>query len=72
MNSVQFKTTINCKNCLAKVTPYLDAVEGIVHWEVDINNPDKVLTVYGETLDQDAIEGKVKEAGYKIEKVESR
>jgi copper chaperone len=67
MKSLEFKTTINCNNCIAKVTPYLDSVKGIVHWEVDIKNPAKILTVYGDDVASEDVKAKVKEAGYSIE-----
>ena len=67
MKSLEFKTTINCNNCVAKVTPYLDSVKGIIHWEVDIKNPAKILTVYGEEITSEEVKAKVKEAGYSIE-----
>jgi copper chaperone len=67
MKTIEFKTTINCNNCIAKVTPYLDSVGGIVHWEVDIKNPAKILTVYGDDVKADEVKAKVKEAGYSIE-----
>ena len=67
MKSLEFKTTINCNNCIAKVTPYLDSVKGIVHWEVDIKNPAKILTVYGDDVVSEDVKAKVKEAGYTIE-----
>src|SRR5690606_29128046 len=34
----QFKTNINCEACVAKVTPTLNNVEGISHWEVNTNS----------------------------------
>lgn len=46
----QFKTNINCENCIRSITPALNALPEIEHWEVDTNNPDKVLTV---ELDED-------------------
>jgi len=68
---MEFKTTINCNNCIAKVTPYLDSVKGIVHWEVDIKNPAKILTVYGDDVRSEEVKAKVKEAGYSIEEGEA-
>lgn len=68
---MEFKTTINCNNCIAKVTPYLDSVKGIVHWEVDIKNPAKILTVYGDDVHSEEVKAKVKEAGYSIEEGEA-
>jgi len=63
---LKFKTSINCGGCVAKVTPLLNAVEGIENWNVDTNNPDKVLTVTT-SLPQDSIVETVKKAGFKIE-----
>ena len=45
MPTQQFKTTINCANCLRAVTPALNAEPAITAWQVDTSNPDKVLTV---------------------------
>ena len=69
MKAQQFHTNINCNNCVAKVTPHLDAVAGIVHWEGDTNNPQKILTVYGDNVTAETVEGKVKEAGYRAERL---
>lgn len=66
---MQFKTTLNCQNCVAKVKPSLDKIEGIDNWSVDTNNPDKILSVEssGATDQQiiDAVEG----IGFDIEKI---
>lgn len=40
-----FKTNINCGGCIAKVTPFMDDESAISSWEVDTDNPDKILTV---------------------------
>lgn len=45
MTILQFNTNINCGNCIKSVTPFLNALESIEAWEVDTNNPEKVLTV---------------------------
>ncbi len=45
MNTLKFKTNINCGGCIAKVTPFLDKAEGIASWSVDTNVPEKILTV---------------------------
>lgn len=38
METLQFKTNINCSGCVAKVTPELNETEGIWHWNVDTNS----------------------------------
>jgi copper chaperone CopZ len=70
METLKFKTTIKCSGCVSKVTPVLNEAVGEDNWEVDIQAPDKVLTIASE--DQinaadvvKAIEG----AGYKAERL---
>jgi copper chaperone len=45
METLKFKTNINCAGCVATVTPALNELKAIQHWDVDTANPDKVLTV---------------------------
>ncbi|MFA7617138.1 MAG: heavy-metal-associated domain-containing protein [Weeksellaceae bacterium] len=68
MKVFKFKTNINCSGCVAGVTPYLNRVEDI-KWSVDIQNPDKILTVETGEADEEKIEKAVQKAGYKIEKM---
>lgn len=63
----QFKTDINCVGCVQAITPYLDANNEIKRWQVDINGPDKILTVETESLSDEMIRQIVKKAGYKAE-----
>ncbi|HBX46710.1 heavy-metal-associated domain-containing protein [Limibacterium fermenti] len=69
MKTIRFKTTINCSNCLAKVTPALDKKEGIHSWNVDISNPDKILTVETEDLSAEDIIKTVKRTGFRAEEI---
>ncbi|MGN6163319.1 MAG: heavy-metal-associated domain-containing protein [Flavisolibacter sp.] len=66
----QFKTNINCSGCIASVTPYLNANNEIKHWEVDTQNPDKILTVETDHLTGEMIREIVKSAGYKAENLD--
>jgi copper chaperone len=68
MDTIKFKTTIKCSGCVAKVTPFLDAALGEDNWEVDVNDPSKVLTVVGEKDEKSIVEA-VQKAGYKAEKL---
>ena len=69
MDTLKFKTTINCGTCVAKVTPVLDNQEDISKWEVDTNNPDKILTVEGENIDEADLVKVLQKIGYKAERV---
>ncbi len=64
---LQFKTNINCSNCIRTVTGFLTDVKGIEKWEVDTNNPDKILTVEGEEVTADEVIEAVEEAGFDIQ-----
>ncbi len=70
MEILKFKTTIKCSGCIAKATPFLDDQIGRENWEVNTENPDKVLTVKteGNLSEQEVIKA-VQEAGFKAEKM---
>ncbi|MFT3993554.1 MAG: heavy-metal-associated domain-containing protein [Dysgonomonas sp.] len=62
-----FKTNINCDGCIAKVTPFLDSLQGVVKWSVDTANKNKVLTVVSDGISVEDIIDTVQKAGFKIE-----
>ncbi|AYQ32060.1 MULTISPECIES: heavy-metal-associated domain-containing protein [Runella] len=64
METLQFKTNINCGGCIAKVTPFLNQVEEIEDWRVDTANPDKILTINGEELSSELILETIEKAGF--------
>lgn len=66
---LQFKTNINCGGCVATVTPHLDRLDGIAHWEVDTDNKDKILTVSATGASAQQIMETVQQAGFTIEPV---
>ena len=68
METIKFKTTIKCSGCVAKATPFLDEALGEDNWEVDYNNPSKILTVVGEQ-DKTKVMRAVEKAGYKAEAI---
>ena len=71
MDTLEFKTNINCGNCVRAVTGFINDVKGIDSWQVDTDNPDKILSVKGENLEIEAIVEAVEDAGYDIELIKS-
>lgn len=69
MTTLKFKTNINCSSCVAKVTPFLNGNEGIEKWDVDTNNPNKILTVEVCDLSPEQVMETVKRTGFKIESI---
>jgi copper chaperone len=66
METLQFKTNINCDACVAKVTPVLNANPEVAEWQVDTTRPDKMLTVKGEHVSPDLLAAELKAVGYTI------
>lgn len=69
METLKFNSTIKCTGCLAKVTAFLDQTAGANNWEVDLKNPDKVLTVKSNGVSAAEISKAVADAGYMAESV---
>lgn len=69
MTELKFKTNINCNHCINKITPLMDEEKKIAEWKVDIENPDKILTVSGEDINEQLIKDVLAKAGYVAEKV---
>lgn len=65
--TLKFKTNINCGGCVAKVTPVLDAKEGITAWKVDTTDKDKILSVNAHGITADEVIETIKQTGFKIE-----
>lgn len=67
---MKFKTNIKCSGCIAQSTPYLNEVAGEKNWTVDVQNPDKILTVNSEKpIPAEKIISALEKAGYKGEKI---
>lgn len=58
-----FITNVNCAACVAKVSPYLNAVPGLSYWHVDTTHPDKLLHTQGHATPK-AILRALAKAGY--------
>ncbi|UKJ06591.1 heavy-metal-associated domain-containing protein [Solitalea lacus] len=69
METLKFKTNIKCTGCISTVTPELNGLKEVKHWKVDLNSPDKVLTIEGENLNSELVEGALKAVGYKAEAI---
>lgn len=74
MQKLKFKTSLKCEGCVEAVKPFLNKVQGIVSWEVDIESPNKIIEVITDTATEEeiikAIEAAISEAGYTVERIE--
>lgn len=69
MKTLKFTTNINCGGCVRAVTPRLNEVESIASWEVDTENPDKILEVKSKTGQEQPVIEAVRRAGFEIDPV---
>ncbi|MDP4678997.1 MAG: heavy-metal-associated domain-containing protein [Cyclobacteriaceae bacterium] len=67
MKIVKYKTNINCGGCIKSVTPFLNELDNIDTWKVDIESPNKILVVNLDDENEKTIEEAVKKAGFEIE-----
>jgi copper chaperone len=67
METLKFKTNINCSGCIAAVTPHLNSVDEVALWKVNTQSPEKVLEVEAEAGAEALILQAVKKAGFEIE-----
>lgn len=70
METLKFKTNINCGGCIASVTPTLNTLKGVNKWEVDTSTPDKILSIQAENglAAQEVVES-LKKRGYQAQKI---
>lgn len=73
MQTLKFKTDLKCAGCMYAIKPYMDALEGIESWDVDLDSKDKIVKVVTRTASkeeiQKAIEQAISEAGYSAQLV---
>lgn len=70
MQTIQVKTNLHCGSCLKKLSPVLQASPQVQHWEVDMNSPDKTLTVKGD-ITTSQVKALVKQAGFEASATEA-
>lgn len=67
--TLTYKTNIKCKGCIATVTPFFEKSEAIKKWSVDLDNPDRILTIELEGGEVNEVERLISEAGYEAESI---
>ena len=69
METLRFKTSLKCGGCVSAITPGLESLNSIKKWSVDLESPEKVLSVESPNdISAEVIES-VKKAGYQISRL---
>lgn len=69
MSTYRFKTNLKCGGCVQSVRPYLDGIKEIREWSVDLNDPDRLLSVDSDSVDPGKIILAFAAAGYTAEAI---
>ena len=65
--TLKFKTNIKCMGCVATVTPALDEAVGSGNWEVDLQSPERQLTVRTENAEVATVVAALAKTGYQAQ-----
>lgn len=71
METLKFKTNINCGGCVAKVTNPLNETAGKGNWSVDTSSPDKPLIVTNDGITAEQVAIVINKLGFKAELMEN-
>ena len=63
------KTSLKCNGCLATVTPFLNRLEGLGKWSVDLADPNRILTAEVSGISAEDVIAVIGKAGFSAEKV---
>jgi hypothetical protein len=70
MHILVFKTNIADKKEIRKLSPFLKTIEGIIKWNVDLHDEDKILRIVTPNLAPAHISTIVQQAGYHCSELE--
>jgi copper chaperone CopZ len=68
MEAIKYKTNIKCNACVEKVTPALDKTAGHGNWNVDLLDPQRILTINAAS-DSGEIIKELEKVGYRADKI---
>ncbi len=69
MEILVFKTNLHYKRNLRRVVPYLDELKGVIKWNIDFHDKDKILRIVSNDLSPRLVEKTLKNAGYACEEL---
>ena len=69
MEILVFKTNVQYKKHLKQVMPHLNEMKGIIKWNIDFHDKDKVLRIVSNDLSPRFVENTLKNAGYACEEL---
>lgn len=69
MNTLRFKTNLQCGGCVRSATPFLNEAVGEGKWTVDVNSEQKVLEIVDKQVETQTVLNALAEAGFEAEEI---
>lgn len=69
MEQVILKTDLSCKHCVMKVEPVLKNIHGIADYSVNLEHPDRLVTIWSVNANIQTVIAGFKAVGYAAEKI---
>jgi len=67
MEKISLKTDLSCPHCVKTVEPILKNTTGIADYSIDLEHPDKLVTISSEGANIKEVISKFNSAGYQAE-----
>jgi hypothetical protein len=66
MELISYKTNIKNESALQRVTPYLNRAVGSANWQLDLNSPERKLTIFSSGIVNEVqVEDAIHKAGFR-------
>jgi hypothetical protein len=69
MEILVFKTNLRFKKNVNQVMPHLKELKGVIKWNIDFHDKDKILRIVSDDLSPRLVENTLKNAGYSCEEL---
>ena len=70
MEILVFKTNVRYKKHIHAIIPYLSKLEGILRWNFDLHDKDRILRIEARDLSPRTVENTLHHAGYFCEELQ--
>lgn len=67
METTILKTDLHCDSCVSKIEPVLNADTSISDYSINLDHPDRIITINSEELDVQDIISKISKVGFKAD-----
>jgi len=64
MNQLSFQTDLHCGGCVRKIEKGINQLTGIDRWEVDLQHEHRLLRIWGQEIDAQAVQTVLENCGF--------